>query len=91
MKRPSFPRQVIVYIIVVLACAATSDIKAQDTPLPSAAPLPADIRQDAYALYSDLYRNANWLEPDELLAIAIGTASRPDRVMQPSAKVLSGA
>src|SRR5260370_22679917 len=76
MMGPTFSRQVILYSVVLLACAVTSDIEAQDTAPPSAAPLPADIRQEAYALYSDLYRNANWLEPDELLAIAITTASQ---------------
>ena len=75
MIRPCFSRQVIVYGVIVLGCAAVSGIKAQNAPLPSAAPLPADIREDAYALYSDVYRNTNRLEPDELLAIAIGTAT----------------
>ena len=66
---PGFPRQLIVYTLVLLGCAASSEINAQDTSLP------ADIREDAYALYSDLYRNANWIEPDELLAIAIDAGS----------------
>jgi hypothetical protein len=56
----------VIVTLTLLFFGAAGWLVAQGSPVP----LPRDVADDAYALYSYIYRHSNWPDPNEVIAVA---------------------